>query len=249
MAIRRSRLAVKKKVAHSRLRLGRESAPFDSREMKTELVAEPATAMELAGQTRNPLRKLYYWTLHWADTKFAVPALFLISFAEASFFPIPPDALLLPMCFARPKKWLTYSAWCLIGSVLGAVAGWYIGLHLWHAVSGFFFHYIPGFTPERFDRMADLYKQYGFWIIMAKGLTPIPFKLITISAGACQVPLHILVVAALISRGARFFGLALLVRLFGDTVKPFIEKYLDWVLIACFVLLVGGLFALKFLPH
>jgi membrane protein YqaA with SNARE-associated domain len=217
--------------------------------MKTELAAEPATAMELAGQTRNPLRKIYYWTLHWADTPFAIPALFIISFAEASFFPVPPDVLLLPMTFSKPKKWAVYSFWCLLGSVLGAVAGWYIGLYLWHAVSGFFFAHIPGFTHAGFDKMAALYQKYGFWVIMLKGLTPIPFKLITISAGACQVPLHILVVAAVISRGARFFGLALLVRLFGEKVRPFVEKYLDWVLLAFFILLIGGLFALKFLPH
>jgi membrane protein YqaA with SNARE-associated domain len=217
--------------------------------MKTELDVEPASAMELARQTRNPLRKLYYWTLHWSGTRFAVPALFVISFAEASFFPIPPDALLLPMCFAQPKKWHIYAFWCLLASVLGAVAGWYIGLYLWQAVSGFFYQWIPGFTAAKFDKMAILYQQYGFWVIMAKGLTPIPFKIITISAGACEVPLHILVIASVISRGLRFYGLALLVRLFGDRAKPFIEKYLSWVLLACFVLLVGGIFALKFLPH
>ncbi|MDD5199461.1 MAG: DedA family protein [Terrimicrobiaceae bacterium] len=217
--------------------------------MNTEVVAEPAIAMELARRTRNPLRKLYYWTLHWAGTRYAIPALFVISFAEASFFPIPPDALLLPMCFARPKKWFVYAFWCLVASVLGAIAGWTIGLYLWHAVSGFFFHWIPGFTPERFEKMSALYQQYGFWIIMVKGLTPIPFKLITISAGACHVSLPTLVVAAIISRGARFFLLAGMVRAFGEAVKPFLEKYLDWVLLACFVLLIAGLFALKFLPH
>ncbi|HVE15445.1 MAG TPA: YqaA family protein [Chthoniobacterales bacterium] len=217
--------------------------------MKTEINAEPATAMELARATGNPFRKLYYWTLHWAATSVAVPALCLISFAEASFFPIPPDALLLPMCFARIKKWFSYAAWCTIFSVLGAIFGWVIGFFLWQHVSAFFFRWIPGFTPARFDSMSALYQQYGFWIIMAKGLTPIPFKLITISAGACQVSLPTLILAAAISRGARFFGLALLVRLFGESAKPFIEKYLTWVLLACFVALIGGIFVLKFLPH
>jgi len=217
--------------------------------MHTELDVPPAAAMDLARQTRNPLHKLYYWTLHWAGTRFAIPALCVISFAEASFFPIPPDALLLPMCFAKPKKWLTYAFWCTLASVLGAVAGWSIGFYLWHLVSGFFFHWIPGFTPAKFESMAALYQKYGFWIIMAKGLTPIPFKLITISAGACQVSLPTLIIAAIISRGARFFGLALLVRIFGDRARPFIEKYLTWVLLACFVALILGLFCLKFLPH
>lgn len=217
--------------------------------MRTDPAAEPATAMELARQTRSPLRKLYYWTLHWAGTRFAVPALFAISFAEASFFPIPPDALLLPMCFARVKKWFIYAFWCTLASVLGAIAGWYIGFYLWDAVKDFFFKWIPGFTPKKFQDMASAYQQYGFWIILAKGLTPIPFKLITISAGACHVPLHTVIISSIISRGARFFGLALLVRIFGDRARPFIEKYLTWVLLACFVLLVAGIFVLKFLPH
>lgn len=217
--------------------------------MKIDHAAAPATAMELARQTRNPLHKLYYWTLHWAGTRFAVPALFVISFAEASFFPIPPDALLLPMCFAKPKKWLSYAFWCTLASVLGAIAGWLIGLCLWDLVKDFFFKWIPGFTPAKFATMAHLYQQWGFWIIMAKGLTPIPFKIITISAGACQVALPAVILASVISRGLRFFGLALLVRAFGDRARPFIEKYLTWVLLACFAGLILGIFALKFLPH
>jgi len=217
--------------------------------MKTDLDAEPAAAMELARQTRHPLRKLYYWTLHWAGTRFAIPALFVISFAEASFFPVPPDVLLLPMCLAKPKKWFIYALWCTLGSVLGAVAGWLIGFYLWQAVSGFFFKWIPGFSAEKFDSMAAVYQHYSFWIIMGKGLTPIPFKLVTISAGACRVSLPTLIVAAIISRGARFFGEGLVVRLFGERARPFLEKYLTWVLLAGFVLLILGLFALNFIPH
>jgi len=205
----------------------------------------PASAMDHARAAKSPLRKLYFWTLHWAGTRFAIPALFIISFAEASFFPIPPDALLLPMCFAKPKKWFLYAFWCTLASVLGAIAGWMIGLYLWEAVSGFFYAYV--FRQAAFDAMAEWYRQHGFWVIMLKGLTPIPFKLITISAGACHVPLPILIIASIISRGARFFVLAGLVRIFGERAKPFIEKYLTWVLLACFVLLIGGLFALKFL--
>ncbi len=215
--------------------------------MKTDPDVPPASALEQARRTRNPLHKLYYWTLHWAGTRYAIPALCVISFAEASFFPIPPDALLLPMCFSRPKKWFVYAFWCTLASVLGAIAGWAIGLYLWESVSGVFYAYV--FRREAFDQMAEWYRQHGFWVIMAKGLTPIPFKLITISAGACKVPLPVVIVAAIISRGARFFGLALLVRVFGDRARPFIERYLTPVLLGCFALLIGGLFALKFLHH
>jgi membrane protein YqaA with SNARE-associated domain len=217
--------------------------------MKTDLDAAPASAMELARQTRNPMRKLYYWTLHWAGTRFATPMLFVISFAEASFFPVPPDALLLPMCFAKPKKWWIYAFWCTLASVLGAIAGWLIGLYLWEALKDFFFHWIPGFKPEKFESVKAAYQEWGFWVIMLKGLTPIPFKIVTISAGACQVSLPAVILASAISRGARFFGLALLVRLFGERVRPFIEKYLTWVLLACFALLILGIFALNFIPH
>lgn len=209
----------------------------------------PSEALQKAAETRNPLRKLYFWSLHWAGTKFATPALSLISFAEASFFPVPPDALLLPMCFAKPKKWFWYALWCTVFSVLGAIAGWAIGYFLWHAVSDFFFKWIPGFTPAKFESVASAYQKWGFWIIMAKGLTPIPFKVITISAGACQVSLSALIVASIISRGARFFLLAGLVRLFGERAKPFIEKYLPWIMILCFIALVLGLFAMVLVPH
>lgn len=205
--------------------------------------------MDLARATRNPLRKLYFWTLHWADTPYALFALFVISFAESSFFPIPPDVLLLPMCFARPKKWLSYAFWCTTASVLGGVAGWFIGYFVWESLAGFFYQWIPGFTPEAFAKFSQMYQEYGFWVVLLKGLTPIPFKLITVSAGACHVPLGILVVAAIISRGARFFLLAALIRAFGGTIKPFIEKYLDQVLLLGFILIIVGFLAIKFLPH
>ncbi len=219
--------------------------------MKIEEAVEtkPSEAMQKAAQTKSPLRKLYYWTMHWAETKFAVPALFTISFAEASFFPVPPDALLLPMCFSNPKAWWKYALWCTIASILGAIAGWMIGFYLWQAISGFFYSWIPGFTEPKFNKVSELYQQYGFWVIMLKGLTPIPFKIITISAGACKVPLWTVIIASAISRGFRFFLLAGLVRIFGDAAKPLIEKYLEPIMIACFVLLIGGIFALKFLPH
>lgn len=90
-----------------------------------------ASAMEQARSTKNPLRKLYYWTLHWADTKYALPALCLLSFTESSFFPIPPDILLMAMCFARPQKWMLYAGWCTVSSVLGGVFGWFLGWGFW----------------------------------------------------------------------------------------------------------------------
>jgi len=210
---------------------------------------DSALALENAQATKNPLRKLYFWTMHWAETPYALIALFVISFSESSFFPIPPDVLLLPMCFARPKKWLTYAFWCTTASVLGAIAGWFIGYFVWEMLSDFFYRWVPGFTPEAFTTFSGYYQEYGFWVILAKGLTPIPFKLITVSAGACHVPIGILIVASIISRGARFFILAGLIRLFGETIKPFIEKHLDKILLLFFILIILGFLAIKFLPH
>lgn len=207
----------------------------------------PVSAMERARATKNPLRKLYFWTLHWADTKHSLWALIIISFTESSFFPVPPDVLLLPMCMARPKKWLTYAFWCTAASVAGAVLGWGIGLYIWDAVSSFFYQWIPGFTQQRFEAFSALYQTYGFWVIMAKGLTPIPFKIITISAGACHVPLHIVVIASIISRGARFFVAAGLIRAFGEKARPYLEKHIERVFLVVLVLGILGFVALKYI--
>ena len=124
---------------------------------------DPASsAMEHARATKNPLRKLYYWTLHWADTKYALPALCVLSFAESSFFPIPPDILLMAMCFARPQKWILYSAWCTVASVAGGVLGWFLGWGFWEMTKNFFFQIVPGFTPEIFEKVQHLYADNAF---------------------------------------------------------------------------------------
>jgi len=205
--------------------------------------------MDKAKATKNPLRKLYYWTIHWAETKFALPALFTVSFAEASFFPIPPDVLLMPMCFAQPKKWVRYAFWCTMGTVLGAVGGWLIGTYLWSVLSPYFFKYVPGFTPEQFEKVSQLFREYGFWIIIIKGLTPIPFKVITICAGACKVPLWTLIVASFLSRAARFYMVAGLIRAFGERVRPFLEKHLDFILFVGFLMLLLGVASVKLVEY
>lgn len=209
----------------------------------------PGEALRKAAQARSPFRKLYYWTLHWADTQFAVPALCLVSFANASFFPVPPDALLLPMCFAQPRKWLGYAFWCTLAAVLGGVASWLIGYYLWETLSGFFLQWLPDLTAQRFEQVRELFQRYGFWVIVFKDFTPIPFKVLAIGAGICQVPLETVILASIISRGARYFLFASLVRLFGDRVKPFLEKYLDQILLGGFVLFVAAILILKFLSR
>jgi membrane protein YqaA with SNARE-associated domain len=152
------------------------------------------------------------------------------------------------MCFARPRKWAIYGFACTAASVVGAIGGWYIGHFAWAHLSHFFFH-LPGFTPALFDKMSHLYQQYGFWVVMVKGLTPIPFKLVTISAGVCNVPLSGLILASIISRGARFFLEALAIRIWGAKAKIFLEKHLEPMLLLFLVLLVLGLFSVLLLKH
>ncbi len=202
----------------------------------------PAAATD-AKKGRGPVRWLYDYCLKWAGTKWAVPALCAMSFAEASFFPIPPDALLLPMCFEKPKKSFHYATYCLIASVLGGLLGYYIGISLWAHVSHWF---IPKlFSQAKFDAMKASYTGAAFWIIAGKGLTPIPFKVVTITAGVAEIPLSVFIPAAIVCRAIRFHAEATLIYFLGDKVRPFIEKYLTWVFLLALVLLVGGFLAFK----
>jgi membrane protein YqaA with SNARE-associated domain len=170
-----------------------------------------------------------------------------MSVAEASFFPLPPDILLTALVLSKPQEWKKYALWCTIGTVLGGILGWAIGFYLWANVQDFFFHYIPGFTPALFEKVSGTFRENAFWIIVFKGLTPIPYKIVTIAAGACQVSLPILIVASLISRGIRFYGVAGVIAWKGEVAKIWMEKYLEWILLSVFVGLVIGIVVLKFL--
>lgn len=207
----------------------------------------PMDASAAAQATKNPLRKLYYWTLHWADTKYAIPALFVISFAESSFFPIPPDVLLIAMAFAQPKRWVEFAAWCTVASVLGGVLGYYIGLGFWGATKGFFFQIIPGFTEAKFEKVAALYDQNAFLAVLTAAFTPIPYKVFTIAAGVCSVSLVALIVGSVVGRGARFLLVTGLIRGFGPRVKPFLEKHFEVATVLLLLLAVGGFMAIKVL--
>ena len=206
----------------------------------------PAKAMELAAATKNPIRKLYFWTLHWADTKYALPALFFISFIESSFFPIPPDVLLMAMCFAVPRKWLTYAFWCTMASMLGGLLGWYIGWGFWELTQGFFFRVIPKFTPEIFHEVQELYQNNDFLTVFIGAFAPIPYKVFTIAAGVCKVNIPTFMVASFLGRGLRFIAVAALIRYFGVKVKPFLEKNFELMTVLFAVLLVLGFVALKY---
>jgi len=199
------------------------------------------------------VRKLYDWVLHWANTKYGAVALFFLAFAESSFFPIPPDALLIALVLGAQKKAFKFAAICTIGSVSGALAGYAIGHFLWWTpsneftgIANIFFTKIPSFTPEAFYKIQGMYEQYDFWIIFTAGFTPIPYKLITISSGAFNINIIMFIIASVVSRGARFFLVAFLIWKFGPQIKLFIDKYFNWLAIAFTGLLIGGFLVIKY---
>ena len=192
------------------------------------------------------LRRLYDWTLSLAARPYAMWAMFAVAFIEASVFPIPPDILLIPMVLAAPTKAWRIAAVCTAGSVLGGFLGYAIGYGLYETVGRqivAFYHY-----EEEFEAMRALYRDtWGFWIIVGKGLTPFPFKIVTIVSGASGINLGTFALASVISRAPRFFLVAALLWKFGAPIKVFIERYLNWLALAFLVLLIGGFLAIKWL--
>lgn len=192
-------------------------------------------------------RRLYDWVLGFAKSRNATGALAALSFAESSFFPIPPDVLLMPMCLGNRRRSFYFATVCTIASVLGGVAGYAIGWGLWQALSQFFFTYIPGFTPEQFSRVQSWYATYDFWIVFIAALTPIPYKIFTIAGGVFGVMLPMFVIASLIGRGLRFFAIAGLMWLFGEKIVTFVDRYFNLLSIAFTVLLIGGFVLVKWI--
>ena len=191
------------------------------------------------------LRRLYDWTLDKAAHRHAVWWLAAFSFIEASFFPIPPHPLLGLMCLAEPKKALRFAAVATVASVLGGLLGYAIGYALYDTVGTQLLAAL-GMT-ESFPIAACYLREFGTEIIMIKGATPIPFKLLTITAGFIAMPLVPFILASVVSRAISFMIVGLLFRLFGAPIKRFIDKYLGLVTIGFVVLVVGGFLALTFL--
>lgn len=191
-------------------------------------------------------RRLYNWVLQWAESKHAGWALFLIAFAESSFFPIPPDVLLIALILGDRRKAWRFASICLAGSVLGGMAGYTIGWGFWEATKELFFK-VPGLTQAAFEQMARRYDEYGLSIVFLAAFTPIPYKLITISAGVFGISFLPFVVASIVGRGARFFLVAGLLFKFGERIRPIIDKHFEKLALLFGVLLVGGFLAIKFL--
>ena len=195
------------------------------------------------------IRKLYDWVLRWAHTPYGSLALFLIAVAESSVFPIPPDVLLIALCLGHRESWLKFAAICTAGSVIGAAIGYGIGWGLWQGVDQFFFDYIPGFTPEAFERVQGVYQTYDVWFVFAAAFTPIPFKVITITAGVFGLNFLVFIIASVVGRAARFVLVAGLLFWYGEPIGHFIDKWFNLLVTVFTILLIGGFYVLKFALH
>jgi membrane protein YqaA with SNARE-associated domain len=191
------------------------------------------------------LDRVYAQTLALAASRYATAALALVAFAESSFFPLPPDLLLIPMILARPRRAFLLAGLCTVMSVLGGFLGYAIGYFLFDAIGRpilEFYH-----AMGRYDALKVAFAQWGVWIIIIKGLTPIPYKLVTIASGVAQFPIVPFALASLVSRSLRFFLLAALLWRFGEPVREFIERRLMLVTSLFAAALVGGFVALRYL--
>ncbi len=195
--------------------------------------------------SNNPIRKLYDWVLGWAESPYALVALFVISLAEASFFPIPPDVLLIPICLGAARKGFQYALICSVASVMGGLLGYWIGMAGWAELSGFFFQYIPGFSPDKFEHVKALYVEHGIAIVFTAGFSPIPYKLFTITSGVMDLALGPFLLASAVSRSLRFFIVAGLIYRYGEPICDFIDRYFNILALLFSLLLVGGFVGIK----
>ncbi len=208
-----------------------------------------ADTPEESGPVRrpNPIRRLYDWVLHWAETPYGVPALFLIALAESSFFPLPPDPLLLALCLGATKRSFRFAAIATAASVIGGMLGYAIGAGAWHVAQDWFFMYVPGVSPEAFEGVRGLYDKYGFAAVFVAGLTPIPYKVFTLASGVFSINFGVFVLASILSRGLRFFLIAGLIYRFGTPVGRFIDAHFDKLVVVFGALFVGGFILLEFI--
>jgi membrane protein YqaA with SNARE-associated domain len=184
------------------------------------------------------LRRLYDWCIDAAGKRHAAWILGGVSFAESSFFPVPPDAMLIPMALARPDRAFFFAAVCTLASVTGGLLGYFIGAEL-YATVGQWLISLYGYG-DKVEAFRDAYAHYGAWIILLKGLTPIPYKIVTITSGFAGFNIGLFIVLSVITRGVRFYLLAFLLNRYGDRARHIIEKHLGlWTAIFLLVLVIG----------
>ncbi len=198
-----------------------------------------------ASAGENPIRRLYDWVISWAQHPRAGTALFLLAFAESSFFPIPPDVLLITLALAMPGKSFRWAGTAVLGSVAGGVAGYFLGYNFMALIGDRILEFYH--LQSNFAQVQELYRQYDAWAVAIGGFTPLPYKLFTITAGAFRIDFTTFVLASAISRAGRFFLVAGFIYLFGPKVRYFLEKYFNLCTILFTILLIGGFIIIKWL--
>lgn len=191
----------------------------------------------------NFLKDLARWTVGWAATPFAGSALFGIAFAESSFFPIPPDLLLIPLCLANPKMALGYAAVCTAGSVLGGMFGFLIGLKGGRPLL------LKVFSNRKVALVEAYFRKYDVWAVGIAAFTPIPYKVFTIAAGVFDLDFKRFVLTSVVGRGWRFFLVAGLIMIFGETIRYFLSKYFELAVTLIAIALVGGFYLIHHLAR
>jgi len=189
------------------------------------------------------VKRLYDWVLGWAHKPHGAIALFVLAFAESSFFPIPPDVLLIALALSIPARSLYFAAIASVGSVLGGMVGYGIGLYFMQFIG---MHIINLYgLSDKFDYIQGLYRHYDAWAVAIAGFTPIPYKVFTITAGAFKINFPVFVAASFVSRSARFFIIALLIKKYGVPIRAFIEKYFNILTLLFVIALIGGFVLIK----
>jgi membrane protein YqaA with SNARE-associated domain len=208
-------------------------------------VTEAIASGEGKAGRRHLVRRLYDWTISWADHPAGAWALFAIAVAESSFFPVPPDVLLIALCVGASRRSFKFALIASVGSVLGGVLGYAIGYWGYDLIGE---PIVKAYHGEAvMAKIKGWYDEYGFWGNLAAALTPIPYKVFTIASGMFQFSFGAFLAASVIGRSLRFFVVGGLIYVVGPQVKTFIEKYFDWLAIGGMALLIGGFVALKYL--
>ena len=192
----------------------------------------------------NILRRLYNWVLSLAETRYGSWALFCIAVAESSFFPVPPDVLLIALAVGAPKKAIRFASVCTVGSVVGASLGYLLGWEFYELVGRKIIAFYS--AEESYAAVKLLYQEWDAVAVMVAGFTPIPYKVFTIAAGAFQINFATFMLASLVSRGARFLLIGALIWWLGPSIKDFIDRYFNWLAILFVILLFGGFIAVKY---
>ena len=226
--------------------------PCDGKVTDHPLKMPDATSPPQRTETADPqrpnfVRRMYDWVLSLAERKHAGSWLAGLSFAEASFFPIPPDVLLIPLCLGSARRALRFATLCTVASVVGGAFGYFIGAQLWSNLDTVFYDWIPGFTESKFHQFQGWYEEWGIWIVFAAGFSPLPYKIFTITSGVASMAFLPFLAISAVSRGARFFLVAGLLARYGEPMKQWIDRYFNLLALLFTVLLLAGFASIRWL--